>query len=250
MSAALPAWRQQAQRQREQDLIFRGEQYARAVALYYLKNSCTLPTNVDDLVSRKFLRKKWKDPITDDDFVLIPGAQPGQTGAPGTTGRGGPPINNPQRGTGAPPMIGGGQNTGRTGAPSTGAPSTGFPGQSGSTLGGGGIAGVMSKSTASSIMIYNGQQAYNGWQFVYQSQLQKMGQTPQCGGANQGPGRGVNQPGRGGPVDGRGVGRGGPDFGRGVGGPGRQGAPGRGRDAGPGPIIGRGRGGGGGGSLH
>ena len=31
MSAALPAWRQQVQRQREDDLIFRGEQYARAI---------------------------------------------------------------------------------------------------------------------------------------------------------------------------------------------------------------------------
>jgi type II secretory pathway pseudopilin PulG len=31
MSAALPAWRQQVQRQREEDLIFRGEQYARAI---------------------------------------------------------------------------------------------------------------------------------------------------------------------------------------------------------------------------
>jgi hypothetical protein len=34
MTAALPAWRQQAQRQKEEDLIFRGEQYARAIVLY------------------------------------------------------------------------------------------------------------------------------------------------------------------------------------------------------------------------
>ena len=35
MTAALPAWRQQAQRQKEEDLIFRGEQYARAIVLYH-----------------------------------------------------------------------------------------------------------------------------------------------------------------------------------------------------------------------
>ena len=95
MSALLPAWRQQVTRQREQDLIFRGEQYARAVALYVMKNRCALPTNVDDLVAQKYLRKKWKDPITNDDFILVPGAQPGQGGAqqPGaaTPGRARPP---------------------------------------------------------------------------------------------------------------------------------------------------------------
>src|ERR1043165_1991042 len=33
MTALLPSWRQQTQREREADLIFRGEQYARAIAL-------------------------------------------------------------------------------------------------------------------------------------------------------------------------------------------------------------------------
>ena len=194
MSALLPAWRQQVTRQREQDLIFRGEQYARAVALYVMKNRCALPTNVDDLVAQKYLRKKWKDPITNDDFILVPGAQPGQGGAqqPGAAtpgGRGGPggapPVGQPGR-TGAAPVGGVGGGTtgstapgGRSGQPTTGLPSGAFPGQSSqsnqSITPGSGIAGVVSKSSGTSIMIYLGQQTYSGWQFMYTQRASKDG---------------------------------------------------------------------------
>ena len=217
MSALLPAWRQQVTRQREQDLIFRGEQYARAVALYYVRNQCTLPTNVDDLVARKFLRKKWKDPITNDDFILVPGAQPGaqQPGAatPGRGGVGAPPVGQPGR-SGATPVggVGGGTTgaspgAGRTGQPTTGgSPSGAFPGQSSSQSNqsispGSGIAGVVSKSSGTSIMIYNGQQTYSGWSFMYRTSFRKMGQTPQCGQGQPGarPGTQPGQPGGRGP---------------------------------------------------
>lgn len=268
MSALLPAWRQQVTRQREQDLIFRGEQYARAVALFYVRNQCTLPTNVDDLVARKFLRKKWKDPITNDDFILVPGAQPGQGGAqqpgatPGRGGTGAPPVGQPGR-SGATPVggVGGGttgtspsaSGPGRTGQPtSAGLPSGAFPGQnnqssqSGQSISpGSGIAGVVSKSSGTSIMIYNGQQTYSAWQFMYQNALRTMGQTPQCGQGQ--PGARPGQPGQPGQPGGRGDGRGGP------GAPTRTGGPGDGRGRGgelpPPPApggIGRGRGGGGG----
>ena len=71
MSAALPAWRQQAQRQKEEELIFRGEQYARAIMLYQDKNRNANPPDIDILVSQRFLRKKWKDPITGEDFIPL-----------------------------------------------------------------------------------------------------------------------------------------------------------------------------------
>lgn len=261
MSALLPAWRQQVTRQREQDLIFRGEQYARAVALYVMRNQCALPTNVDDLVARKYLRKKWKDPITNDDFILVPGAQPGQGGAQqpgGFPARGGPggatpvggaqPVGGGQPSRGATP-VGGGAGTspgasgpGRTGQPTTGSPAGAFPGQSSqsnqSISPGSGIAGVVSKSSGTSIMIYNGQQTYSGWQFMYQNELRKMGQTPQCGQGQPG-----GRPGQPGQPGGRGVdGRGGP------GAPVRGGGPGDGRGVGrgelpPPTVVGRGRGG-------
>ncbi len=263
MSAAIPAWRQQATRQRELDLIFRGEQYARSVALYYVKNNCTLPTNVDDLVERKFLRKKWNDPITNDDFVIIPGSQPGaspvQGGAPGRAGTPGGagqpsrPAGAAPSGAGAAPVTtGGGSQIGTSTQgprPSTtgGTSSAGVPGTSGQAPAGSGIAGVMSKSTAASIIVYNGQQTYSGWQFLYQAQLQKMGQQPQCGGPGGGnrPGAPTNGPGN------RPGGPGAPGGPGGTGGLGRgPGGPGRGPDGsgGPGgaPVTGRGPGRGGG----
>src|SRR5690606_5147816 len=57
------------------------------------KYANAFPPSIDVLVEQKFLRKKYKDPITDEDFLLIPvgGGIPGQAmpstpGAPGQTG--------------------------------------------------------------------------------------------------------------------------------------------------------------------
>src|SRR5580765_6286696 len=79
MSMALPVWRHDAQREKEEELVFRGQQYVRAIRLFQTKNQ-TLPTSVDILVQGHYLRKKYKDPITNDEFIPIgPGTSlPGQ----------------------------------------------------------------------------------------------------------------------------------------------------------------------------
>ena len=72
MSAALPTWRQAAQREREEELIFRGEQYARAIELYQRRYANAFPQNFDLLVEQRFLRKKYKDPMVEDgEFQLL-----------------------------------------------------------------------------------------------------------------------------------------------------------------------------------
>ena len=71
MTAMLPTWRQQAIREKEEELVFRGNQYARALVLYSRKNNNLLPANIDLLYDGKFLRKKWKDPITNAAFGLL-----------------------------------------------------------------------------------------------------------------------------------------------------------------------------------
>lgn len=71
MTAVLPSWRQQVQRSREEELIYRGEQYARAIMLYQEKNQGALPPNLDILISQRYLRKKFKDPVTDDEFAIV-----------------------------------------------------------------------------------------------------------------------------------------------------------------------------------
>ena len=86
MSAALPSWRQQAIREKEAELIFRGEQYARAVYLYRMKNNGALPQSIDQLVDQRYLRKKYLDPITGKEFLPNGGL------APVTAGRQGGPA--------------------------------------------------------------------------------------------------------------------------------------------------------------
>ena len=83
MSAALPSWRQQAIREKEAELVFRGEQYARAIYLYREKNNGAFPQSVDQLVQQRYLRKKYLDPITGKEFLPVAGLAPGQGGRGG-----------------------------------------------------------------------------------------------------------------------------------------------------------------------
>src|SRR6185436_161289 len=93
MTVAMPVWKHQTQREREEELVFRGMQYVHAIALFQRKFANAYPPNVDVLVDQRFLRKKFKDPITNDDFQLLPagaGTQaPGQTAPQPGSGRGG-----------------------------------------------------------------------------------------------------------------------------------------------------------------
>jgi type II secretory pathway pseudopilin PulG len=229
MAAAMPVWKQAAQREKEEELIFRGQQYAHAIGLFQRKYANAFPPTIDVLIEQRFLRKKFKDPITKEDFVPLlagqgalgsatpgsatPGAVP-ITQQPGTAsiGRGGTPA------TSTPGGIGAGA-TGRGGISPMGTPGAG---------GVGGVTGVVSKSKDKSIRLYNGRNHYNEWAFVYTPQQQ----TPGAGA----PGSAVpGQPGgiRGQPGGGR-PGQPGP-FGQ----PGqRPGFPGSGRPGGPGSPSG------------
>lgn len=63
----------QSRRDTEQELIFRGEEYIRAIQKYQRKYGI-YPSSIDDLVSRdglRFIRRQYKDPITGEDFRLI-----------------------------------------------------------------------------------------------------------------------------------------------------------------------------------
>jgi hypothetical protein len=192
MSALLPAWRQQVQRQREEELIFIGEQYAKSIVLYQMKNQGAFPPNIEALVSGHYLRKQWKDPITGEDFMVIGPAMAPQ----------GPQT--PGRSTGPAPS--GPQQPGRGGVPAGGVPG-------GQVMAG--VSGVRSRSTATSIKIYKNLQQHSLWPFDAPQFYQYMNYQP---GGRGGPGRGgpqaPGQPGRGGPGQG-GPGQGGPGTGRG-----------------------------------
>ena len=151
MTVVMPVWHQTAQREKEAELVFRGEQYARAIGLLQRKSVGALPPSIDFLVEQKFLRKKFKDPITNDDFapVLLSVAAP-QGGAPGSS-PGGTPAGGPAgpgRGAAAP-------TTGAAGGTTPGSPT------------GAGITGVTSKSKETSLRLYKGRNHYNEWLFVF-----------------------------------------------------------------------------------
>lgn len=164
MTVAMPVYRQDVQREKETELVFRGQQYARAIGLFERKYANTPPPDFDVLVREHFLRKKYKDPITNKDFLPIPAGQGGAATPGATTGRGAAPGNQPparQLGTPANPAAG--QAPAFGAAPATGsAPATG----AGGTVTGG-IVGVVSSSKDKSIRIYNGGTHYNEWRFTY-----------------------------------------------------------------------------------
>src|SRR5579872_898694 len=72
-AALAPLISQQIKRDREEELIHRGVQYTRAIK-HYVKKFGRYPTKIEDLESTnnvRFLRKRYKDPITGQDFKLL-----------------------------------------------------------------------------------------------------------------------------------------------------------------------------------
>jgi type II secretory pathway pseudopilin PulG len=183
MTVAMPVWKQATQREKEEELIFRGLQYAHAIGLFQRKYANAYPPNIDVLVQERFLRKKFKDPITKDDFQpllagqAMPGtgaATPGQTTG-GASGRGqGTAPSTGMAGRGMSPSTSPSTSPGTTspgGISSGGLSPIGTPGAGGV----GGVMGVTSKSKEKSIRLYNGRSHYNEWAFVFTPQQQTPG---------------------------------------------------------------------------
>jgi hypothetical protein len=236
----MPVWKQASRREKETELIFRGTQYAHAIGLFQRKFANAYPPNVDALVEQRFLRKKFKDPITNDDFAPILAGQgvpagnqqpSGARGATGSTGggRGTQPGFSTQSSSSISQPSGLGRSTG---------PQLSANGQTS-----GGIQGVTSKSKDQSIRLYNGRGHYNEWAFVYVQQQQAPGAVGAGQGAPGPGGQRGQQPGPLGPGGTQPGGRGG----RGPFGPNGPGGRGDGRFGGGGatpiqpPSIPRGR---------
>jgi hypothetical protein len=142
----------------------------------------------------RYIRKLYKDPITDEDFQPVYlGQIAGGTTPTNPIGPAGARGQQPAGRPGGPPAA-----RGRVGQPP-------FGGAQGAAASGP-IIGVASRSTAASIRQYNGRGRYNEWAFVSTAATRQAGsptqtQTP---GADGRGGRGGRQaapglPGRGGP---------------------------------------------------
>jgi type II secretory pathway pseudopilin PulG len=168
MTVAMPTWKQMMQREKEEELIFRGTQYARAIGAYQRKYANASPPTIDVLIEQHFLRKKYKDPLAptqDGEFapLYVSNQNPGSPG-----GQGGP----------------GGQSS--------------TAGTLASTTPSGGIIGVASKNTGESLRTYNDHHHYNEWQFIALQQSTRAGGPGQNGAAGAGGGP-PNQGGQGTP---------------------------------------------------
>jgi len=186
----LTYYHQQMKRDREEELVHRGVEYERAIRKYYRKFG-SYPATIEmleDSNHMRFLRKRYKDPITGKDFKILHqmdvmmafGNGIGGGGIAGAQTLGQPvgnlntptpaPAPDPNaNGTGATPtdpsqaQTSSNQNSGTT------MPFTTISGQpvGSQTMGGGGIAGVASISTDESIRVYNKKDHYNDWLFAY-----------------------------------------------------------------------------------
>jgi len=203
-AAILPRVAQEIRREREEELIHRGTDYARAVKRFYKKNG-RYPARMEELESSnniRYLRKRWRDPVTGSDqwriihfgeakvFPRVFGNQP--TGTPaGSPSSGTPPTGTaPATGTPLPTSTNGptppapapgdaasgtpgattgsqGTSTPATGSSAPASSSSGSNNQTGPTFGGAPIIGVASSSQRESLKELNGKNHYNEWEFFY-----------------------------------------------------------------------------------
>lgn len=79
LSAAGKYWQNVLMREKEEELLFRGNQYRQAIERYYFaKAPNAFPQNIEALLkddrfptAKRHLRQQYKDPITGEDFEVI-----------------------------------------------------------------------------------------------------------------------------------------------------------------------------------
>jgi type II secretory pathway pseudopilin PulG len=167
-----PAIAQQIRREREEELIRRGRQYAVAIKRFYKKFG-RYPTTLEELENSnrmRFLRRRFKDPMTESGewrlirFGEVKTTPTGLFGKPLTAGVPAAALGTPASSLGTNP------GTGTPGSPAGQERSSGgsrSDSLSGRVFGGGPIVGVASTSEAESIKTLNGKNRYNDWEFFY-----------------------------------------------------------------------------------
>jgi type II secretory pathway pseudopilin PulG len=231
LTAATPNLLTQGRREREEEMIWRGNQYVRAIGLYYRKFG-KYPNKIDDLYQNtnglRFLREEYKDPMNTVDGTwrliylgpngqligsvnytnMLQMAMPGGAamGAPGTTPSGAVGTTQGSSPFGAPGAAPPAGTAAQPGAGQTPDQSASQESPLGGELIGGNLIGVGSKVKKSSIKNWNGASDYYHWEFIWKP-IQVVGapaaaQPPAAGTtgappANPGaaPPPGINEPG-------------------------------------------------------
>jgi hypothetical protein len=195
LAAALPSIYVEGQREKEKELIFRGEQYARAIILFH-EQFKRYPTSVKDLLhtnNLSFLRKAYPDPMTlsgkwrfihatatgvilDSKILAPPGKQQNKplgtnSSSAGSQAESAAPQTNPQTAQGGSQQGGfsmgsfslqnSGQNSAQNQQSSSG---SAFFGEN--KIVGAFIVGVASTSNHQSIGVFDKRTEYDEWEFL------------------------------------------------------------------------------------
>lgn len=153
IAAVLPLASSQAQRDKEEELIFRGIQYAEGVRNFRRRYG-RYPNTLKEMfeIRPRTLRKLWKDPMTNSETWGLITATTGVP-LPGTT---------------SPRPPGGGAMPTPAPAP-TPEPTPGFGAPPRTAAGP--IAGVYSLSKKKAFRLFDGRDVYNEWRFTEQTIL-------------------------------------------------------------------------------
>ncbi len=188
VATALPVWSTFIKREKEEELIFRGLQYAEAIRVFKRRFG-RYPNKLEELLKNepRSIRQLWRDPMTGKvDWVPIVaiGSQGGPAGIPGGVK---PPKGG--KGGGLPPILGGGKlgpklmqmPKGDLPLRDKGLPSVGDGdmddsfGDTDKKLITGPIKGVRSRSKGKAMKIFLGKDRYNQWAFTEELLLYPVG---------------------------------------------------------------------------
>jgi type II secretory pathway pseudopilin PulG len=161
VAASLPSWSSMIRREKEEELIFRGLQYAEAIRVFQNRFQRS-PVRLEELleVEPRSIRQLWKDPMTEDGkWVLIPlqgpvgmQVQP-PNGDPGQGNEEGPGDSENGRG-------GEGEGEGLEDGDDSGF------GPKNGEIQIGPFKGVHSRSGKTSFLLFNGKERYDEWHFT------------------------------------------------------------------------------------
>jgi type II secretory pathway pseudopilin PulG len=214
--ALAPSIAFRVKRDREEEMIHRGVQYSRALRRF-VKKTGRYPSRIEELENTnniRFLRRRYKDPITGKDFKLLhvgevqlassPGIGIGvaasEMGAKAATAGGAAALlgaassmmagaaaqatpvmpQTPSADAGADASGDSGKNAGAGGdqsKPDSSQPGGGTAGSqlTSTVFGGGPIVGVASISKAKTVREFNHKNHYNDWQFIYDPTMDRGG---------------------------------------------------------------------------
>jgi len=153
LALALPKWSHVIRREREEELISRGWQYAEAIRIFRNRFQRP-PVRIGELIELepRSIRKLWKDPMTEDGkWALIPEGGQGQPGGPPT---------DPNGREGQPPKPDEENDPSEEIDDDTGI------GEKKGIFQLGPFAGVHSRSSKESILIFYGHNRYDEWHFM------------------------------------------------------------------------------------